>query len=137
MSLLPLASHAKYHISASSAAGLLAVSVLRVAASIAQRRRALPECRALQCCGKQADCGEFEVRPPTQSHIGSRVSQPSDPATPSSLEPAPVMAIACGEIEACGLVGGLASSMPLRVSGVPPDLEMTTARFHRVDLRVR
>ena len=35
------------------------------------------------------------VRPPTQSHIGKRASQPSFVAVASSLEPAPVTATKC------------------------------------------
>ena len=68
-----------------------------------------------------------DVRPPTQSSIGKRLSQPSASAVLSSLEPTPVTATAWGANSSpFFLKKSWATSMPLRVSGVPPDLEMTT-----------
>ena len=67
-----------------------------------------------------------EVRPPTQSSIGKRLSQPSASAVLSSREPVPVTATAWGANSSpFFLKKSWATSMPLRVSGVPPDLEMT------------
>ena len=83
-------------------------------------------CRA---AGSRPTTEVSDVRPPTQSSMGKRATQPSDAATPSNLEPTPVTATACLAKEyPCCAKYACALTMPLRVSGVPPDLEMTTTR---------
>ncbi len=66
------------------------------------------------------------VRPPIQSHMGNRFSHPSSSAILSSLLPSPVIATACLEkSNPATSKAALASSIPFRVSLVPPDLDIT------------
>ena len=72
------------------------------------------------------------VRPPTQSNMSKRASQPSRLASWSRRLPSMVTATACS----CQLPPRLSSrartcSMPMRGSGVPPDLLTTTTKVWR------
>ena len=79
--------------------------------------------------GKRPTAAVSLVRPPTQSHIGRKSSHPFSCEYWWSLLPSPVIAIACFEKSNPFWVNAFsASSMPFRVSGVPPDLEITRAR---------
>ena len=67
-----------------------------------------------------------EVRPPTQSCIGKRASQSFSSACRSSSLPMPVTATACrAKSTRAARYFASASTIPLRVSFVPPDFEMT------------
>ncbi len=129
MSFWPLPPVAWCHIRASSAAGLRCTSCRRVASSHAAAPASRPSMSSpCSAAGSRPTADSTLVRPPTQSHIGKRASQPSDSAVRSSCEPGLVMATACcGKLEARALrYASATSSMPLRVSGVPPLLEVTT-----------
>ena len=77
--------------------------------------------------GSRPTVDVIEVRPPTQSHIGITAAQRSASALRHSSEPAMVTATARGaNARPCCLQARSTSSMPLRVSGVPPDLLITT-----------
>src|SRR4030095_9967875 len=77
--------------------------------------------------GKSPPALITEVRPPIQSCIGNRASQPFFSAYLSRSLPAPVTATACLlNCSAFSLNFTSASSIPFRVSFVPPDFETTT-----------
>ena len=77
--------------------------------------------------GSRPTVDVIDVRPPTQSHIGMIAAQRSASALRCSSEPDMVTATARGgNASPCCLQARSTSSMPLRVSGVPPDLLMTT-----------
>ena len=80
--------------------------------------------------GRRPTAESSLVRPPTQSHMGKRARKPFAAAyLSSSLPIAGDRHRVLAEVEAQALVlGAAASSMPLRVSLVPPLLEMTTVR---------
>ena len=72
------------------------------------------------------------VRPPTQSNMSKRASQASCSASLSSRLPSMVTATACSRQLPPRLSRrARACSMPMRGSGVPPDLLTTTTRVWR------
>ena len=74
-----------------------------------------------------------DVRPPTQSCIGKRASQPCCSAYLSRSLPTPVTATAClPKSKPAFSKCAWASSMPLRVSFVPPDFEMTMTKVDAI-----
>ena len=76
MSFEPLPSVAKYHIRASSAAGLFAVLVERVVTSMAAAPASIRSMSSPWiAAGKSPTAASSEVRPPTQSHMGRKSSQ--------------------------------------------------------------
>jgi len=67
-----------------------------------------------------------DVRPPIQSVIGKRASQPFAPACLSNSLPTPVTAAAClANRSPFAANFASASTIPFRVSFVPPDFETT------------
>ena len=128
MSFSPLPLVAWCHMRASRAAGFLVVLVARVAMSIlpapSRNSSILIPCSAM---GTRPTVAMSDVRPPTQSHMGKRLSQPPSTATLSSFDPSPVMATAClAKSRFLSRKACWVSIMPLRGSGVEPDLEMTS-----------
>ena len=90
MSFEPRPSVAKYHMSASSAAGFSRVVARRVAASIAAAPASIASMSIpWSAAGNRPTAHSSLVRPPTQSHIGKRASQPSFWASWSSLRIGP------------------------------------------------
>ena len=75
--------------------------------------------------GRQQSHRQFHRWPPTQSHIGKRFSQPSLSATWSKAEPSPSPHRRVHQSLGQRAQATFASNIPLRVSLVPPDFEMT------------
>ena len=113
---------------ASRIAAFLPASLVRVFSSIAAAPASIPSMsRPCSAAGTRPTVDSTDVRPPTQSSIGKRAMNPCSTANLSSFEPTPVTATACfpKSMPAFSNVA-FASSIPLRVSGVPPDFEITS-----------
>ena len=128
MSFAPRPSVSACQASASIAAGFRATSGTRVAVSQAAAPESIAgKSRPWSAAGRRPTAESSEVRPPTQSHIGKRSSQPPFAATSSSSLCAPVTATACfANSRPAFRYASAATSIPLRVSFVPPDFEITT-----------
>src|ERR1041385_7139671 len=107
-----------------------------IAAAPASRLSIFNPCSA---AGSSPTALMTEVRPPTQSHIGNRPSQPFLSAYLSNSLRDPVTATACllkSNPRSLNFVS--VSNIPLRVSFVPPDLETTiTRRTERIGDELR
>ena len=114
--------------SARSIAAFCIASRVRVCSSIAAApARKLSISKPSKPMGRRPTALITEVRPPIQSCIGNRASHSFFSACLSSSLPTPVTATACLlNRSPFSLNRASASSIPFRVSFVPPDLETTT-----------
>jgi hypothetical protein len=114
--------------SASIAAGFRATSGTRVAASQAAAPESIAGMsRPWSAAGRRPTAESSEVRPPTQSHIGKRSSQPPSRPPRRARCRRPSRRPRASRIRGRPPVRvRRASSIPLRVSFVPPDFEITT-----------
>ena len=127
MSFSPLPLPAWCQASASCMAAFLVVSWTRVRSSISLAP-ARKESMSIpwRAAGTRPTVDMTEVLPPTQSSIGRRVMKLFVSAYWSSLEPSPVMAtVWAPKFSPASSYAFCASSMALRVSAVPPDLDTT------------
>ena len=81
-----------------------------------------------RAAGRSPTAESCEVRPPTQSHIGKRASQllPAARSCRARSRPASRRPRAAPKSRPLAVYAACATSIPLRVSFVPPDFEMTT-----------
>src|SRR6516165_5901993 len=100
-------------------------------------REEIIDVETFQRHGYEATALITDVRPPTQSHIGKRANQSFFSACLSRSLPGPVIATACFEkFRSAALKRASASSIPLCVSFVPPDFEMTTTSVRARSLSI-
>ena len=128
MSRSPLPPPAAYQLAASRAAGLARNSGTRVRRSMAAAPARKPlRSASMRAAGSSPTAPVMLVRPPTQSGRSKRASQPSCWARWSRWLPAVVMATAwAAQLPPRASRRARACSMPMRGSGVPPDLLTTT-----------